>query len=283
METQHQKPLGAAAHKPEADRPPTVLSARAIKKSFGLGQSPLWRRVLDHMLPVSIEVLLVAMDHERRTRVRAPVLDVLHGVDLDLREGELLALVGQSGAGKSTLLHCLGLLDRPTEGSVLVRGKDVWSLGLSQRARIRNEEIGFVFQFYHLLNELTALENVLLPAMIRESRFAFRARRREHREHAAALLERFGLKERMRHRPAQLSGGERQRVAMARALYLDPPILLADEPTGNLDSATGGAVLELLLEEQRRRRLSMILVTHDEKIAGRCQRIVTMKDGRIVA
>ena len=139
-----------------------------------------------------------------------------------------------------------------------------------------------MFQFYHLLPELTALENVLLPAMIGESRLAFTGHRREHRERASTLLERFGLKERLGHRPSQLSGGERQRVAMARALYLDPPILLADEPTGNLDSATGAAVLELLLEEQRRRRLSMVLVTHDEKIATRCQRIVTMKDGRIV-
>ena len=212
----------------------------------------------------------------------ARTLEILHGIDLELRSGELLALVGSSGAGKSTLLHCLGLLDRPDEGSVHLEGASGWQLPLVERAHLRNSKIGFVFQFYHLLPELSATENVLLPAMIAHSRLAFGARRSELRERAAALLERFGLAERATHRPSQLSGGERQRVAMARALFLDPPILLADEPTGNLDSATGAAVLELLLAEQRRRKLSMILVTHDEKIARRCERVIQMKDGRIV-
>lgn len=209
-------------------------------------------------------------------------LEILHGIDLELARGELLALVGSSGAGKSTLLHCLGLLERPDAGSVRLQGLPAWELPLTERARLRNQKIGFVFQFYHLLPELTALENVLLPAMIAHSRLAFSARKAEHRERAGELLRRFGLSERLTHRPAQLSGGERQRVAMARALYLDPPLLLADEPTGNLDSATGAAVLELLLEEQRRRGLSMILVTHDERIAARCGRTVSMRDGRIV-
>ena len=209
-------------------------------------------------------------------------LEILHGIDLELRRGELLALVGSSGAGKSTLLHCLGLLERPDAGVVELEGVAAWELPLTERARMRNRKVGFVFQFYHLLPELSALENVLLPAMIGESRLAFSRRKGEHHERAAALLERFGLAERLTHRPSQLSGGERQRVAMARALYLDPPILLADEPTGNLDSAMGAAVLELLLEEQRRRRLSMVLVTHDERIAGRCERVIQMRDGRIV-
>jgi lipoprotein-releasing system ATP-binding protein len=227
-----------------------VLAARGLKKSFAVGE---------------------------RT------LDILHGIDLELREGELLALVGSSGAGKSTLLHCLGLLDPPTAGDVTLLGTNAWSLPLAARAELRNQKIGFVFQFYHLLPELTALENVLLPAMIAHSRLGFGAKKSELRARATGLLERFGLAERLTHRPGQLSGGERQRVAMARALFLDPPILLADEPTGNLDSATGAAVLELLLAEQRRRRLSMILVTHDEKIAGRCERVVTLKDGRVVS
>ncbi len=227
-------------------------------------------------------IALAAQGVTKSFTLGARKLEILHGIDLELRTGERLALVGSSGAGKSTLLHCLGLLERPDSGLVRLQGMSAWELDLGQRAQLRNQKIGFVFQFYHLLSELTALENVLLPAMIAESRLAFSGKKREHRERATALLERFGLAERLGHRPSQLSGGERQRVAMARALYLDPPILLADEPTGNLDSATGAAVLELLLEEQRRRGLSMILVTHDEKIAGRCERVVTMRDGKVV-
>jgi lipoprotein-releasing system ATP-binding protein len=234
---------------PASAAPATVvLSARGLRREFAIG--------------------------ERR-------LEVLHGIDLDLGEGELLALVGSSGAGKSTLLHCLGLLDQPDDGSVRIEGVDGWSLPVVERARLRNERIGFVFQFYHLLPELNALENVLLPAMIGHSRLGFARHRAELRERAEGLLARFGLSERLKHRPPQLSGGERQRVAMARALLLDPAILLADEPTGNLDSATGEAVLELLLEEQQRRKLSMILVTHDEAIADRCQRTLHVKDGRL--
>jgi lipoprotein-releasing system ATP-binding protein len=194
-----------------------------------------------------------------------------------------VALVGPSGAGKSTLLHILGLLERPSEGRIDLGDQDAWQLSTARRAEIRNVEIGFVFQFYHLLPELTALENALLPAMIRHSRLGYRRRRRESVARATALLERFGMGPRLHHRPAQLSGGERQRVALARALFHDPGILLADEPTGNLDSATGEKVLELLFEEQRRRGLSMILVTHDDRIARLCQRTVYMEDGQIQA
>jgi len=208
-------------------------------------------------------------------------LEILHGVNLGLGRGELVALVGASGAGKSTLLHVLGLLDRPDEGSLHIDGQDAWSLPIAQRAALRNRKIGFVFQMYHLLPELNAIENVMLPAMIAESRFRFGTRRKEHLARAGDMLERFGLAERIKHRPAQLSGGERQRVAMARALYLDPKILLADEPTGNLDSATGERVLELLFEEQDRRELSLILVTHDTRIARRCKRVLTIEDGQI--
>lgn len=210
-------------------------------------------------------------------------LEVLHGVDLDLHKGEILALVGASGAGKSTLLHILGLLDRPNEGSVVLEGRDAWSLSLGERSALRNRRIGFVFQFYHLLPELSALENVQLPAMIAESKGSFRKRRKEFRQRAQELLERFDMSERMSHRPSQLSGGERQRVALARALFLDPPILIADEPTGNLDSATGERVLELIFEEQQRRQLSLLLVTHDMRLAGRCGRTVHMADGTIQA
>ncbi len=236
---------------------------------------------LPSALPLQREPILRARGIRRSFEMGQRSLEVLHGVDLELVSGELLALVGASGAGKSTLLHVLGLLDRPTEGSVEIDGTDGWGASVAERAAIRNRSIGFVFQFYHLLPELTALENVLLPAMIAESSFTYRAKRRDYVARAEGILVRFGLAERLAHRPGELSGGERQRVAIARAILLDPKILLADEPTGNLDRATGESVLELLLEEQRRRGLAMILVTHDERLADRCQRVLEMEDGRI--
>jgi len=208
-------------------------------------------------------------------------LHVLHGIDLELPLGETLALVGASGAGKSTLLHIAGLLERPTSGEVWVTGQAGWSLGGSERAALRNRAIGFVFQFYHLLPELGAEENVLLPAMIAHSRGAFGGRSAELRSRARELLTEFGLEQRLRHRPSQLSGGERQRVALARALFQRPPLLIADEPTGNLDSATGERVLELLFAAQRKQGFALLLVTHDERLAARCARRVRMRDGRI--
>jgi lipoprotein-releasing system ATP-binding protein len=210
-------------------------------------------------------------------------IEVLRDVDFELASGELVALVGKSGAGKSTLLHVLGLLDRPDTGSVHFGAEDAWRLSVQRRAELRNRSLGFVFQFYHLLPELDALENVCLPAMIGESPAGYRAKRGAIEARARELLERFGVGHRTRHRPAQLSGGERQRVAMARALIHDPAVLLADEPTGNLDSATGERVLELLLAEQARRGLSMVLVTHDERVARNCGRVVHMRDGRVDA
>jgi lipoprotein-releasing system ATP-binding protein len=229
------------------------------------------------------ELLLAARGIRKAFSIGTQQLEVLHGVDLELRRGELLALMGSSGAGKSTLLHILGLLDPPSGGEVLLEGQSAWKLPVEQRARLRNQKLGFVFQFYHLLPELSALENVLLPAMIAHSALEYRGRKKELRARAEQMLETFGLAQRLKHRPAQLSGGERQRVAIARALFLDPPILIADEPTGNLDSATGEKVLELLLAEQQKRSLSMLLVTHDERVARRCRRIVHMTDGRIDA
>jgi lipoprotein-releasing system ATP-binding protein len=208
-------------------------------------------------------------------------LEVLHGVDLDLQRGELLGLMGASGAGKSTLIQILGLLDEPSAGKVIFDGISAWELPVQERARLRNHKIGFVFQFYHLLPELNAVENVLLPAMIAHSFGEYRSQKRELQERARGMLDKFGLGSRLDHRPAQLSGGERQRVAIARALFLDPPVIIADEPTGNLDSATGEKVLELLLTEREARGLSLMLVTHDERLAARCQRVVHMEDGRI--
>jgi lipoprotein-releasing system ATP-binding protein len=229
------------------------------------------------------QALLRARDVRRAFPMGERSLEILHGVDFELRPGQLVALVGASGAGKSTLLHILGLLDRPSSGTVEIDGQDAWSRSTNERAALRNDKIGFVFQFYHLLDELNALENVLLPAMIADSRLAFRARRKQYVRRASETLERFGMGDRLKHRPAQLSGGERQRVAIARALFRDPAILLADEPTGNLDSATGEKVLDLLFEEQRRRALAMVLVTHDRSVAERCERTLHMQDGVILS
>ena len=227
------------------------------------------------------EPLLVARGVRKSFSVGDRKLEVLHGVDLELRRGEQLCLMGASGAGKTTLLNILGLLDAPTEGEVFVEGRPGWKMGRNARSKLRNQRIGFVFQFYHLLPELSAVENVLLPAMIGNSGFQFRRQRKEYTDRALAMLEDFGMSKRLTHRPGQLSGGEQQRVAIARALLLDPPILIADEPTGNLDSATGEKVLELLFREQERRQLALLLVTHDDRLAQRCERVVYMEDGLV--
>ena len=227
------------------------------------------------------DTLILARDIRKSFTVGDRSLEILHGVHFELRQGEILGLTGPSGAGKSTLLHILGLLDRPSEGTVLVEAKSAWELPLVERAKLRNLRIGFVFQFYHLLPELNAVENVLLPAMISDSRLAFQRRRKDYTERATDLLVRFGLDARLKHKPPQLSGGERQRVALARALFHDPPILIADEPTGNLDRGTGEKVLDLIFAEQERRHLSLLLVTHDERLAARCERRLHMEDGMI--
>ncbi|HIF41481.1 MAG TPA: ABC transporter ATP-binding protein [Planctomycetes bacterium] len=210
-------------------------------------------------------------------------LEILHGVDLELGRGQRISLMGASGAGKTTLLNILGLLDRPTEGEVWLDGLSAWTLTTPERAQLRNTSIGFVFQFYHLLAELNALENALLPAMIALPHVAYRHKREEYEGKAVAMLERFGLGDRLKHRPGQLSGGEQQRVAIARALLLDPPLIIADEPTGNLDSSTGERVLELLFDEQETRNTALLLVTHDRRLAQRCERMVHMEDGLIQA
>jgi lipoprotein-releasing system ATP-binding protein len=209
-------------------------------------------------------------------------IPVLRGVDLSIEPGETVALLGASGAGKSTLLHVLGLLDPPTAGSVWYRGREVSSLSGPERARLRHREIGFVFQFYHLIPELTALQNVELGTMMDRGPFAWLRNRRALQDRSRSLLEQVGLGERLRHRPDELSGGERQRVAIARALVAEPHVILADEPTGNLDSATAEGVLELLFRINEQRRIAFLLVTHNEDLARRCDRIVRLKDGVIV-
>jgi putative ABC transport system ATP-binding protein len=200
----------------------------------------------------------------------------LADVDLDIARGEVVAVVGSSGSGKSTLLHVLGAIDRPTSGRALVLGEDLSALGSSGRTRLRRELVGFVFQQFHLVPTLTALENVELPL-----RYAGVARR-ERRASATALLERTGLVARADHLPHALSGGEQQRVAIARALANRPGLILADEPTGNLDHARADEVLGLLLEARKERGVAVVLVTHDAAVAARADRRVTLRDGRIV-
>jgi lipoprotein-releasing system ATP-binding protein len=202
-------------------------------------------------------------------------LRVLNGIDLVLQPGEVVALVGPSGAGKSTLLHVAGLLERPDGGRVVVAGEDCGSLSEERRTLLRRSEIGFVYQFHHLLPEFSALENVMLPQMI-----AGVARLRA-REKAAGLLDRVGLAPRALHRPARLSGGEQQRVAIVRALANDPKILLGDEPTGNLDHATGESVMNTLLDLVRRTGLAALVATHNLELARRLDRIVALEDGRL--
>lgn len=222
-------------------------------------------------------MLLTARNIHKKYQQGISSLHILKGVDLDIHEGEVLALVGPSGAGKSTLLHILGGLDRPSEGDVLLEGKSVYTVSDVERARIRNQHIGFVFQFYHLLPEFTALENVALPTMLTNG--AGKSLTKNGR--AQELLDRVGLKERVTHRPHELSGGEQQRVAIARALVNKPKIVLCDEPTGNLDSATGDAIIELLLEMNKSDHQTLVIVTHDEKIAVRSHRVVRIKDGKL--
>jgi putative ABC transport system ATP-binding protein len=202
-------------------------------------------------------------------------VNALKGVSLTVEADDYLAIVGTSGSGKSTLMHLLGALDRPTAGTLLIGGRDVSTLGPGEMARLRNETIGFVFQSFHLLARTTAQDNVALPLVYRG------VGRRERRERAAAMLARVGLAHRAGHRPNQMSGGEQQRVAIARALVTGPSVLLADEPTGNLDSATGEAVLELL-ESLNAEGVAIVLVTHDREVAARAHRQIRMRDGEIV-
>ena len=224
--------------------------------------------------------LIEALEVRRSFVMGARTLDVLRGVDLAVAEGESLAITGMSGAGKSTLLHVLGGLDRPTSGRVLYRGRDLYAAGDRERSAIRARKIGFVFQAYHLLPELTVLENVLLPGLSATGAFLRGAKLRAQ---AAELLARVGLSDRALHRPNELSGGEQQRAALARALMNGPELLLADEPTGNLDSKTGEDVLRYLFALAAERSLTLVIVTHNEAVAARCRRHVVLRDGLPVA
>lgn len=221
------------------------------------------------------EELLRAEGVSKTFRGEMGEIEVLRSVHLSIAEGERIAILGQSGVGKSTLLHILGTLDRPTQGTVRFRGEDLFARTPEDLARFRNESLGFVFQFHHLLPEFDAVENVMMPGLIRGLSFD------EMRRRATEMLQVVGLGERLRHRVGKLSGGERQRVAVARALVLDPPLVLADEPTGNLDPRTGDRITDLLLDMNRTRGTALVVVTHSQALAEKLGRTVTLVDGAL--
>lgn len=203
-------------------------------------------------------------------------LTVLKGIDLEIPRGQMVAVVGASGAGKSTMLHIMGMLDRPTKGTVYFDNQDLFQMSEAQQAEFRNRRIGFVFQFHHLLPEFTALENACMPALIQ------RRALEEVEQEAVTLLQEVGLGQRLHHKPGELSGGEQQRVAVARALLQKPDLVLADEPTGNLDTHTGEALFGLLRDLNRTRNTTFVIVTHNDKLSAQSDRIVYMQDGMIV-
>lgn len=247
MSTQSNQPA------PSTQTKEPILSVRDVRKTYKLG------------------------------RVKVPVL---HGVDLVVNQGEWVTILGASGSGKSTLLHLMGGLDRPdknegTPASVKFHDRELTRESKHALDRYRADDVGFVFQFYHLLPELSVLENVTIGGMIKFGRLGYRSHRHEVVERATGLLDRFGLSHRLKHRPAELSGGERQRVAIARALINEPSLLLADEPTGNLDLKTGESILDAIIDHRREAGLTLVMVTHDERIAQRADRVIRLVDGRV--
>ena len=240
--------------------------------------SPAWR------IPSAAHAFqLEAVGIQKSYRKGSVEIPVLRGVDLGVRPGEFLAVVGQSGSGKSTLLHVLATLDAPDAGTVTFAGRRIDNLRGRERDTLRNRYLGMVFQFYHLLPELTTLENVASPLMIQESLLGYFRHRAAHRAEATRLLELVGLGHRLKHLPRELSGGEMQRAAIARALAASPQLLLADEPTGNLDHKTGQEILTILRSLNRQEKLTIVMVTHDMAIAGQADRLVRLVDGQVVA
>ena len=246
-----------------------------------LPQIAPWSRPDGHRQPFAAPTVLSTRQLFKSYR-RGPLgIPVLQGIDMEVREGEFLAIVGQSGCGKSTLLHLLGTLDQPDDGEVHFEGTRIDNLPSAGRDLLRNRYFGMIFQFYHLMPELSALENVLAPALIGEGIFGYWLRRSEHRRRAMELLELVGIADRAGHKPREMSGGEMQRAAIARALLANPKVLLADEPTGNLDRATGEQIMTILRQLNSEQKLTIVMVTHDPWIAEQADRVVRLSEGRI--
>jgi len=220
--------------------------------------------------------LIEAIGINKSFQTEAGELKVLKDINLLIAEKEMIGIIGASGAGKSTLLHILGALDKPSSGKVLFQGNDITLLDDDSLANFRNTSIGFVFQFHHLLSEFNALENVMLPGLIKARPFA------ELEANAKELLNELGLSKRIKHRPGELSGGEQQRVAVARALIQEPKIVLADEPTGNLDTSTGNDLFDLLIDLNKRKGITFVIVTHNKALSSRCHRVLEMADGKFL-
>lgn len=225
-------------------------------------------------------VQISALAIEKAYRKGEHKVPVLKGVNVSANKGEFLSIIGQSGSGKSTLLHLMGLLDSPDVGEVQLEGQRIDDLPQKTRDELRNRVFGFIFQFYHLLPELTLLENVLAPLMVRHSLWTYWSRRNHYRDLALDMIDRVGLSHRIKHKPSELSGGEMQRAAIARALVAEPEILLADEPTGNLDRKTGGEIMDLLRRLNTDQQLTIIMVTHDESVAAMAHRTLRLNEGR---
>ncbi len=224
---------------------------------------------------------LAAIAVEKAYRKDKHKVPVLRGIDVEVNKGEFLSIVGQSGSGKSTLMHLFGLLDTPDVGKIYLEGQQIDDLPEHARDQIRNHVFGFIFQFYHLLPELNLLENVLSPLMIRYSTWEYWKKKKQFKQDALEIIEKVGLSHRIKHRPSELSGGEMQRAAIARALIAKPQILLADEPTGNLDSSTGKEIMDLLTSLNEQEQLTIIMVTHDNSIAAQAHRTVRLREGQI--
>ena len=220
------------------------------------------------------KVILSAKDLKKSYKItKKNYLDVLKGINLEIYDSEVVAIVGKSGTGKSTLLHILGTLDKPDTGQVLFEGNDIFAMREKQISEFRNKSLGFIFQFHHLLPEFTALENVLIASMIGGTK---------NEERARELMKEVGISERESHKPSELSGGEAQRVAIARALIISPRLVLADEPTGNLDSENADAIMELLFGLRDKFGHTFVIVTHNEDFAGRCDRVIRLQDGMVI-